>query len=57
MSDVNDDGYVLDVKVTLLGLPMVRYSGRLKECSSDFLVEGEVWAMRERSERIRQSRH
>jgi hypothetical protein len=57
MSDFKDDGYVLDVKVTLLGLPMVRYSGRLKECSSDFLVEGEVWAMRERSERIRQSRH
>ena len=48
--DVCDDGkgYDLCVKVTLAGLPMVTYSGRLRECvghPSEFLSKREAEAM------------
>ena len=49
--DVCDDGtgYDLCVEVTLAGLPMVTYSGRLRECTgrpSEFLSAREAAAMR-----------
>lgn len=48
--DADGDGrsYDLSVHVTLVGLPMVTYEGRLRECvgrPSEFLSEGEAKAM------------
>ena len=45
MSNFASDGYDLSVEVTLLGYPMVRYAGRLRECTSEFLSAREAKAM------------